>query len=93
MGPQETMDWNDIITRLNDRVAALENHNRAHGQRTAEIFHNFNIIDVNFDTLSIPLPEDIPLNKSYVESRFKNVTSIASDKFSTHDAQFEQVNT
>ena len=92
MGPQETMDWNDIITRLNDRVAALENHNRAHGQRTAEIFHNFSIIDAKFDTLLIPLAEDIPLYKSYVEGRLNNVTSIASDKFSAHDAQFEQVN-
>ena len=92
MGPQETMDWNDIITRLNDRVAALENHNRAHGQRTAEIFHNFSIIDAKFDTLLIPLAEDIPLYKSYVESRFNNVTSIASDKFSTHDAHFERIN-
>ena len=62
------MDWNNIITRLNDRVAALDNHDRAHGQRNAEMFHNFGLIDAKFDTLLIPLAEDIPLYKSYVES-------------------------
>ena len=40
-GPQETMGWNVIITSLNDRVLALENHNRANGQRTAEILTQF----------------------------------------------------
>ena len=92
MGPQETMDWNDIITGLSDRVLALENHNRAHGQRTAEIFNNFQIVDAKLETLLMPIAEDIPLYKSYVESRFNNVTSVASDKFNTHDAHFERIN-
>ena len=92
MRSQETMDWNDIITSLNDRVLALENHNRADGQRTADMFTDFQIIDAKLETFLMPIAEDIPLYKNCVESRFKNVTSIANEKFSAHDAHFEQIN-
>ena len=40
----------------------------------------------------MPIAEDIPLQMNYAESRFNHVASVASDKFSAHDVQFEQVN-
>ena len=91
MRPQETMDWDDVITCLNDRILALENHNRAHGQRTAEIISNFNIIGAKLATLLMPIAEDVPLYKMYFEIRFNHVTSACVDKFRAHDANFGQI--
>ena len=70
MGPQETTDWNDLIGSLTDRLTTLENYNRATGQRTAEILGNLNVMDAKIETLLLPIAEDIPLYKRYVEERF-----------------------
>ena len=86
MGPQETMDWNDLIRNITDRLTTLENYNRDTGQRTAEILENINILDAKIETLLLPIAEDIPLYKKYVEDRFLHVTSIAHHKFESHDA-------
>ena len=69
MGPQETADWNDLISKLTDRLTTLENYNRATGHRTAEILGNVNILDATIETLLFPIPEDIPLYKKYFEDR------------------------
>ena len=61
VGPQETMEWDDVITDLNDRILALENHNLAHGQSIAQILGNFNIMNAKLETLLMPSAEDIPL--------------------------------
>ena len=39
----------------------------------------------------IPLAEDIPLYKKYIEDRFLHVTSIAHDKLVNHDANLAQL--
>ena len=80
MGPQEIMDWNDFIGGISDCLTALEHQNRAHGQCTTEILGNLNVIDAKFETLLIPIAEDIPLYKIYVENRFLHVTTAAHDK-------------
>ena len=49
MGPQETTDWNDLISSLTDRLTTLENYNRATGQRTAEILGT-----VSYTHLTLP---------------------------------------
>ena len=59
MGPQDTMDWNDLVGGINARVTTLENYSRANGKRTAEILGNLNVINAKFETLLIPIAEDI----------------------------------
>ena len=80
-----------MIGGITDRLTALENHSRANGQRTAEILGNLNIIDAKFETLLIPIAEDIPLYKHYVENRFLHVTTAAHDQCASHDAHFAQL--
>ena len=90
MGPQETSDWNDLIGSLTDRLTTLENHNRATGQRTAEILGVLNVMDAKIETLLIPIAEDIPLYKKYVEARFHRFETIAEGKFQSHDETLVQ---
>ena len=66
---------------------------------------NLNVIDAKFETLLIPIAEDIPLYKNYVENRFLHVTTvahgrltalqgsidIAGSNFDTADNQFRAI--
>ena len=85
------MDWNDLISNLTDRLITLENYNRANGQRTADILGNLNVIDAKIETLLLPIAEDIPLYKKYVEDRFHHVTSIAHHNLESHDTTLAQL--
>lgn len=91
MGPQETTDWNDLISSLTDRLTTLENFSQATGQRTAEILGTLNVMDAKIETLLLPIAEDLPMYKKYVEHRFHRVETIAQDKFATHDASLVQL--
>ena len=57
MGPQETLDWEFTIDNITDRLNALENQNRSHAQRTADIQGAINMVDAKIVTANEDIGE------------------------------------
>ena len=77
MGPQETMDWEFTIDNITNRLTTLENQNRSHAQRTADIQGAINMVDAKIVTAV----EDIGEYKKFVTSRFDHFGNVAETKF------------
>ena len=83
MGSQERMDWELTIDNLIARIQALENQNRSHAQRTADIQGAINMVDAKITTAV----EDIGEYKKFVTSRFDLFGKVAETPFDDTDAE------
>ena len=83
MEPQETMDWEFTINNLIDRIQALENQNRSHAQRTADIQGAINMVDAKVTTAVT----DVDEYKTFVTSKFEHVGRATETTFNDTDAE------
>ena len=89
MGPQETMDWDQMMDDVLSRVETMENNNRRQAQHLAD---QTGRIDSILDHLR-DYSTDIVKYKEYVETSFKNCDSTVTTNFTNIGSQLQSHDT
>ena len=77
MGPQETLDWDEIFDNIESRTSALENNSRLHGQKIAEVQASVNHFVARLESTI----EDIENYKEYNQQRFAKIETVSESQF------------